>query len=502
MVGSGNATIQMVAVATTLALVGVPAAMAQPSRTTHALPRAYTQPIGRYWPQLGDWQVVGTTLNPSSTTLACGIDTHVGEAGAGLSIFIVNDTIFIRDPRLPAMGPIPPVSIRIGSASLGEATAKMDDATHVTVSVDQSPSQSGLLLILKLNSRMTGRDSEKMLTVSFPLADYSLSLANVAEIIDRDMSSCREYADRVEPVVRRLRGERFAGDIGNDDSAVPDPRDMLPVPYDPVRDGPRISDTQCSAPLPRVPTRIVRPGQPGTTDLSFGPSQGGSLSPSASVQMEGVAVSTDWLNEVSAWWQRHGYYPPQAGINGEDGDVILHMRVKRDGHVEALELTGKSGSQWLDLAALSVFCSACLPPLPTNMTENEIPFQVTAHYIIVRELGPASPAGQGAHVPSPAVLSAAQRGAIGDHVRGCWTFDPGALGVEQMQVLLTVTTDAAGVARAAVVAGPDEPRLSDPIFREFAERARRAVLDPRCADMPLPPNLTGKTNVLTFRFSP
>jgi hypothetical protein len=31
--------------------------------------------------------------------------------------------------------------------------------------------------------------------------------------------------------------------------------------------------------------------------------------------MEGVPVSTDWLNLVTAWWQRHAYYPPQAGMN-------------------------------------------------------------------------------------------------------------------------------------------------------------------------------------------
>jgi protein TonB len=122
-------------------------------------------------------------------------------------------------------------------------------------------------------------------------------------------------------------------------------------------------------------------------DLSFGPIRGGSLSPSASVQMEGVAVSTDWLNLVSAWWLRHGYYPPQAAENLEDGDVTLHMRVDPDGRVEALELTGKSGSQWLDLAAQSVFRDATLPPLPPDMPQTPIPFQVTVHYILIGPTG-------------------------------------------------------------------------------------------------------------------
>jgi hypothetical protein len=100
------------------------------------------------------------------------------------------------------------------------------------------------------------------------------------------------------------------------------------------------------------------------------------------------------------------------------------------------------------------------------------------------------------------MLSAEQRGAIGDRMRACWTPDPKALGADQMQVLLTVTTDASGVARLVIVVGADEGRLSDPVFRAFAERARRAVLDPRCANLQLPPPMLGGPNVLTFRFTP
>jgi neural Wiskott-Aldrich syndrome protein len=71
-----------------------------------------------------------------------------------------------------------------------------------------------------------------------------------------------------------------------------------------------------------------------------------------------------------------------------------------------------------------------------------------------------------------------------------------------MRVMLQVTTDADGTARIAHVAGDDQARLSDPVFRAFADRAENAVLDPRCANLPLPANMLGKNNVLTFRFSP
>jgi hypothetical protein len=111
--------------------------------------------------------------------------------------------------------------------------------------------------------------------------------------------------------------------------------------------------------------------------------------------------------------------------------------------------------------------------------------------------GGGSPGGN-----DTAALTAAERAAIGDHVRPCWTTDPGALELDKMQALLTVTTDPTGEVRIANVAPADQGRLADPRFRAFAERAVRAVMDPACANLPLPPNMLGKVNVLTFRFTP
>jgi hypothetical protein len=99
-------------------------------------------------------------------------------------------------------------------------------------------------------------------------------------------------------------------------------------------------------------------------------------------------------------------------------------------------------------------------------------------------------------------LTGDQRGAIGDAVRRCWTYDSGALGADKFRVLLSVVVDEAGVARRAVVTGDDLGRMSDPRFRAFAERAVRAVLDAQCANLPLPKTLLGRQNTLTFRFSP
>ena len=99
-------------------------------------------------------------------------------------------------------------------------------------------------------------------------------------------------------------------------------------------------------------------------------------------------------------------------------------------------------------------------------------------------------------------LSASQIASIGDAVRRCWTYDAGALGADQLRVLLEVTTDETGTARLANIAPEDQGRMSNPVFRAFAERARRAVLSPQCATLPLPRSMLGQNHVLKFRFSP
>jgi outer membrane biosynthesis protein TonB len=100
-------------------------------------------------------------------------------------------------------------------------------------------------------------------------------------------------------------------------------------------------------------------------------------------------------------------------------------------------------------------------------------------------------------------LSASQRGAIGDYVRRCWSTDPGMLDLDKMEVLLTVTTDAGGVVRRAEVAPEDTGRVGGNMrLRVFSERARRAVMDPNCANLPLPASMLGQVRTFTFRFRP
>lgn len=115
---------------------------------------------------------------------------------------------------------------------------------------------------------------------------------------------------------------------------------------------------------------------------------------------------------------------------------------------------------------------------------------------------PAQPRGGAPAGTLTDQLSTEQRGAIGEKVRECWTKDAGALELEKMSAQLVVITDAAGVVHEAHVGPEDQGRMTDPRFRAFAERAVRAVMDARCATLPLPRDKLGARNELVFRFRP
>jgi periplasmic protein TonB len=133
------------------------------------------------------------------------------------------------------------------------------------------------------------------------------------------------------------------------------------------------------------PTRSqIRSAQPQRgVDLAFAPLASGSDRYQPQARSDNPAVGADWLSEVAAWWQRHAYYPPQAGMNGEQGDVTVQMIVQHDGRVTYVHLERRSGSQWLDMASVAVFRDADLPPLPPEVRDKDITLHFTIHYVIV-----------------------------------------------------------------------------------------------------------------------
>jgi len=111
-----------------------------------------------------------------------------------------------------------------------------------------------------------------------------------------------------------------------------------------------------------------------------------------------------------------------------------------------------------------------------------------------------SPGGGIPNGAENAQLSAANRGAIGERLRECWTGDKAALDYDKQLVHLRVTTDAEGVIRQADLTGTDASRVG--VARAFAERARRAALDAQCSRLPLPGAMLGQVHTFDITFRP
>ncbi len=74
-----------------------------------------------------------------------------------------------------------------------------------------------------------------------------------------------------------------------------------------------------------------------------------------------------WLAGVGAWLSAHRSYPETARQRGQQGSVLVHFTVERDGHVRDVAIMRGSGSDTLDQAAIALLQDARLPPFPADM---------------------------------------------------------------------------------------------------------------------------------------
>jgi periplasmic protein TonB len=136
---------------------------------------------------------------------------------------------------------------------------------------------------------------------------------------------------------------------------------------------------------PRLQSAPRGIGGRSSIDLAFAPAGRFADQLRDGAWSEDKQVGDDWYNLVAAWWRRHAYYPPEAGMNGEQGVATVKLVVRHDGKVESVQLEAGSGSQWLDMASVAIFRGATLPPLPSDVTSAAIPLHFTIHYIIVND---------------------------------------------------------------------------------------------------------------------
>lgn len=109
---------------------------------------------------------------------------------------------------------------------------------------------------------------------------------------------------------------------------------------------------------------------------------------------------------------------------------------------------------------------------------------------------PPSPARAGNYL-SPDVYSG-----IITHVRTCWRTYVGRLGDVRFQARMQVVADEGGVVREARLAPEDTAHLADPAYQNFVRAAMHSVLDPSCAQLPIPPAQLGHRIAFDFVFVP
>lgn len=65
--------------------------------------------------------------------------------------------------------------------------------------------------------------------------------------------------------------------------------------------------------------------------------------------------------------------------------MTIHVHVDRYGHVSEVNIMSRSGSQWLDAAALAVFRNAVLPPFLPGTPEPAADLDIDIDYILLRD---------------------------------------------------------------------------------------------------------------------
>lgn len=99
------------------------------------------------------------------------------------------------------------------------------------------------------------------------------------------------------------------------------------------------------------------------------------------------------------------------------------------------------------------------------------------------------------------VLSTTEESLLASHMRKCWIVPAGAQGAKDLVVDIDLEVGPDFVVKKAEVA--DKSRMaSDPFFRAAAESARRAVLDPKCNPLPIPPAKYEHFKKFTYAFNP
>lgn len=101
--------------------------------------------------------------------------------------------------------------------------------------------------------------------------------------------------------------------------------------------------------------------------------------------------------------------------------------------------------------------------------------------------------------PLAAQLSTSEIDVIKQQLHDCWNMPVGARDAQNLVPEFRVTMNADGTVRATLLLNPDP---SNPFFEAAAESANRALLNPRCQPLKLPPEKYDQWQTFTINFDP
>ncbi|MGB8841602.1 MAG: energy transducer TonB, partial [Aliidongia sp.] len=119
----------------------------------------------------------------------------------------------------------------------------------------------------------------------------------------------------------------------------------------------------------------------------------------------------------------------------------------------------------------------------------------------VKQPPPTQSASSQPNAPLGSQISTSEKDLLAAAVSACWDIDAGAKGASSMRAVIQVELDPDGTVRSTSILD-SEGRGGDPVWRAFAERARRAPLIPACNKLPIPAGKYDQLKVFTFTFTP
>lgn len=149
------------------------------------------------------------------------------------------------------------------------------------------------------------------------------------------------------------------------------------------------------------------------------------------------------------------------------------------------------------------------PPVPSQAKkpDDNTSFDQLLKNLANRKLEPQEQQAQGPAqkssqplAPLAAQLSTSEIDLVKQQIEACWNVPAGARDAENLRPEFRVMMNRDGTVRSTQLLNPE--RLKDPYFQAAADSANRALLNPRCQPLKLPPQKFDQWQTFTITFDP